>query len=293
MNRPLFFMALVFWLANALLHLEFSNWIGAPLSTPFGQLRPRDLATEFGLMVGAALGLLLAQRAARALRTASAVEYLPEACVLLCWILLAVASRQWLVTTDIELIHYLQYALVSLLLAAALDPGRERWPLLSLLLLSLLLSVADELNQYLYLTASYGSYLDFNDFWLNQLGSLLGLILYYLFLKPSPRVSEPRPLLAGLVLSYLLLAAMLGLALLSGAIQLAPEFAVEPGGLAEVDGRWVLFFQREPGLFASWQASFSGGRYYVLGPLQGVTLLVLSTVGAVGCRRWLGNRQAL
>ena len=58
-------LALGYWLANALLHLEFSNWITRAWDTPFGRLVPVDYTREIALVC---LLLTLAWLGLRSLR---------------------------------------------------------------------------------------------------------------------------------------------------------------------------------------------------------------------------------
>jgi VanZ family protein len=264
---------LAYWLANAAYHLAFSRLVVSPLQTPLGALVPLHYTTEIMLATLALVFALLAWQARGGSR--SALNLLAWGTLLLA----TVACDRWLLTTRVESIHYLQYGIISALLAWVLDPRRERWPLPEILLICFWLSVVDELNQYLYLTAREGTYFDFNDLLLNQLGSLAGLLFYYGF-RPLPNpLPEGLPALrralqAGSVLVIVLTLVMFVL----GYFSLEPVEPVPPGGFLPGDGQWRLYWQREPGLYGNWLPTFSEGLYFVLSPLQGSVLLIATAV---------------
>ncbi len=167
------------------------------------------------------------------------------------------------------------------MLARSLDPQRNYWPLISLLFITVGLGIIDELNQYFFLTPGNSTYVDFNDFVLNQIGALGGVFAYYAGLQRS-EVTETNKLIA--LVSRLTLAAygLFGLAILLlvsiGRLDHSPEISVPAGGIQMIDGRWTIFLEREPGLLESWQTSFGGDQYYVLGIFGGLIVMVLLTL---------------
>ena len=86
-------------------------------------------------------------------------------------ILLMILSLNLLIIVNIEIIHFIQYALMAILL----------FPLcrnfLATLSLVTLLGAIDEAYQYYYLSPQRTNYYDFNDVILNLLGAALGLTL--------------------------------------------------------------------------------------------------------------------
>ncbi len=272
-----FALALAYWMANAGLHLVFSNWVTSPQPTPFGDWVPLHSTREVAWLVSGGLLVWLAWRGRG--------NSWPTWCA---WLLLAVAvlaSNRWLLTTYVEAIHYPQYAIITLLFAWALDPARERWPLLEVWLLVFWLSVLDEAYQYLSLAARQGTYFDFNDLWLNQLGVLAGLLLYYGFReRPESAMGMPRVRrwLLGTSGAIALSAITLGA---TGRLILNPDRDIPPGGFHPDDTNVRLYLQREPGLYGNWQRTFTDGYYFVLSPLQGTILLVLAGIPCLPRRR--------
>lgn len=270
-------LALAYWAANAALHLAFSNWVTSAQPTPFGPRVPVHYTREIAWLCS---GLLLAWLAWQYSRHRVAWR------TGLAWLVLfaaIVASNRWLLTTYVETIHYLQYALITLLFAWSLDPRRERWPLLEIWLIVFWLSVLDEAYQYLSLTARQGTYFDFNDLLLNQLGVLVGLLLYYGFQK-APASAEGMPALRRVLLGATVAVVLAGwIAGVAGWLVLHPGRQIPPGGFHPDDAGFRLYLQREPRLFGHWQRTFSDGYYFVLSPWQGAGLLLFT---ALPCLRW-------
>ncbi|OQY41743.1 MAG: hypothetical protein B6240_14825 [Desulfobacteraceae bacterium 4572_87] len=175
---------LVYWLGTSLLHLEISKIIVSPVSTPLGAFTPAHYSRHFAwtlLFLGTLFVFFTAINGKARLRTA------------LYWILWGAAvygANRLLVCSPNEYVHYPQYAFLAVLLVIWRDPHRERWPVGNLIFWGTALGVADELMQYIFVCPSYGDYLDFNDFLLNELGVVAGLLLVYGF-REQPAKIDP------------------------------------------------------------------------------------------------------
>lgn len=287
LSRTWLVAAIVFWLANALLHQEISNWIVASYDTPWGAIVPRDYSLTIALFCSLVFVVYLALR----LRFNSNAGLDIAAWLLLS--ALAIVIWQLLTTVDVELIHYPQYALIAWFLARAFDPYRRQWPLLSLASLTLLLGILDELFQYFYLTPANNSYVDFNDFILNLVGACAGLLAYY-SLKPGARQkqSEANGLLRRATATLWAASGMLVLLLLVlGRLQYSPAEPVAPGGISWINDRWVIVLQHEAGLLSSWLNGFSRDNYYVTG-FPECLLISLGLLASLQLYRWLHWRSA-
>jgi hypothetical protein len=262
--------ALSYWMANAALHLVFSNLLTRSWLTPVGELVPIRYSRELVLASTLILLAWICWRGVLARR-----RYLSW----VAWLLLLTAmaaSNRWLLTTPVESIHYLQYAIITAMFALALDSERQHWPALEVLLLVFWLSVLDEAYQYLHLTARQGTYFDFNDLLLNHLGALAGLLGYYGFCERPPRACGRPALRRALVAFSLAVMLAIAAAVWAEMLALQTDRPVPPGGFHPEDASWRLYMQRESGLYASWQPTFSQGEYYVLSPLQAMALLLLT-----------------
>lgn len=84
---------------------------------------------------------------------------------------LAVCGIGFLMVNAVEAIHYLQYAVLTVLLYRVLGV------LAPALFLSILVGVADEWHQLFVLHPDWQPYLDYNDFVLNTIGAMTGAVL--------------------------------------------------------------------------------------------------------------------
>lgn len=281
--------AAFYFVVTTLAHLAFSLWLVAERTTTWQgqtfQYSYRDAMPW--LLPVAALALLAwlvrdARRHGTRQRTTIVVAYW------LLWAGCVAAVDRWLTYSVPEYFHYPQYALLAWLLAQTLDPDRSRWPVGRLLALTTLLGAIDEMAQYLWITASYSHYYDFNDVLVNLLAAVLGVMVYYGFrVPPSAANGHRQAARATLVLALLGLLAVVA-AGVSQRVHLTPSQAIPPGGLAQAaDGRHHLYLQRQPGMYARWHPGAWRTRHWVLGPLAattglGLVLLVWWPFGRTG-----------
>lgn len=82
--------------------------------------------------------------------------------------------------SSIEVIHFIQYAILSLLLMSIFKDFSLSF------FVSMLLGILDEIYQYFVLYAGQPDvYLDYNDMVLNNHGAIMGIIIYLLVRNPS------------------------------------------------------------------------------------------------------------
>jgi hypothetical protein len=87
--------------------------------------------------------------------------------------ILTAASQRWLLVTNIELIHFPQFALIAVLFLAAGLGARQAW------LCGSIAGLLDEAYQHLVLYAGViGTYFDINDILLNAIGAAWGVCLF-------------------------------------------------------------------------------------------------------------------
>ena len=111
------------------------------------------------------------------------VRWLP---VLGVWITLAVLAHYLLFVSNIEAVHYPQYAILAIMIYAL--TGRETVSVV----LTTLLGAIDEANQYFILYADRSDlYMDYNDIILNLLGAVFGIAAYLIiFGEKSPDIKQ-------------------------------------------------------------------------------------------------------
>lgn len=267
-----FSAALIFWLANVLLHLEFSNWIIAAYQTPFGKFVPRDHTRIIAFIIWFLVCIfILIECFKRKNRLSTIVAWLIAFTAML-------LSMTYITTTNVEMIHFLQYAILAYLLSLAFDRDRSIWPLLTLMFMTTGLGIIDELNQYFFLTVNNSNYIDFNDFVLNQIGACGGLLARYGF-RNSPVEKPPLQKFQFITAAAYCCVLIITLALfLLGHLSYDTDTVIPPGGIDLIDDTWVIFFQREPNLFSHWMPTFTTGKYYVMGFLEGFLAILFISV---------------
>lgn len=282
-------LALLLAVLGIALHLEVSLWLVRPRAPWWeggGPWALRDAMPGLALLAGLA-GCAWAFRTARAIPDPA--RRLAWCGQLLTWAAAFWAVDRWLTFTLAELAHQPQYALLALLMARALDPGRQTWPRARLMLLGTAVGAVDEVFQYLWITASYSHYLDFNDILVNALATWLGLMLHYGAAAPPPaRPLRCRDGLAGLA-GLGLLVLVLGLAAADGRLLVRPaQGEAPPGGrMLDAGGRTVLVLERHAGFHGHWRPAVRQPRHWVLPPGLGLALTGLVIVLAA----WPGPRR--
>jgi len=277
---PWWLVTATYFAASCLMHLQFSLWLVRPRDLPWG----RHALSELVPAAAAVGALVLAVVVIRQLRRRPRPWILGSAWLL--WALAVFAIDRFLTYSASEYFHYPQYALLAWLIARTLDPQRRRWIPGRVLFWTTLLSAADELLQYLWITASYSHYFDFNDVLVNFVAGVAGVLIYYgLMAKPIASGAYRRPLALETSISVIATLLVAG-GLASGRLQLSPTVSLPPGGLTQdSQGRWTLYLQRSPGQHGSWQSGPHRGLHYVLRPSEALLGLAVAAVLIVGVGR--------
>ncbi len=158
--------ALALTVGNFFLHLpisEFCDWLFRTVGR-----RPYELISVTaigGMSVAAAIP------AAKQVRTASPNTWLPFALAGLAF--LTLASQRWLLVSNIELVHFPQFALLAVLFLFAGFGAKLAW------LLAALAGFADESYQHFVLYRDTpNTYFDINDIVLNTVGAAWGACVF-------------------------------------------------------------------------------------------------------------------
>jgi hypothetical protein len=257
-----------YWLGTCLLHLEISQIIVSPVSTPLGTFTPAHYSRHFAwilLIFGALFVFLTAINGKTRLRTT------------IYWIMWGAAVcgvNRLLVFSPNEYVHYPQYALLAVLLVIWRDPHREKWPIGNLIFWGTALGIADELMQYFFICPSYGDYLDFNDFLLNELGVVAGLLLVYGFREQGAKTETLSPIHKTWAFKTIIISfAIVSVLILSDRLKITPPGKIPPGGIFTVNDRTTIYMERKPGITGTWNRFADGKAYYVLSPAAGLSLL--------------------
>jgi hypothetical protein len=248
--------ALSFWLLSSLYHLKFSLFLVNPLETTWGVIKLKNYAPQTGYFLLILFAFYLTWYSYRGVYAKKGLLYW------FIWILLVFLINQFLLATPIENIHFIQYALLSSLLLWCFNTAEINTDYLlpKVLFWTTFAGILDEISQYLWITASYSHYIDFNDFLLNMMGAIAGLLFYTGFRPVKTAKLSMLKILKSLEtgLSFTLI------------LLLVTILALEPGPGLELE--------RKSGMLGSWQPAFNGGNYYVLTPIEGSFLLLLIAV---------------
>ncbi|MDT8437491.1 MAG: hypothetical protein RQ729_00610 [Wenzhouxiangellaceae bacterium] len=254
-NRTVGALAIVlYWAVTTFAHLPVSLWLVKRRESEW--LGTFQL-TEFlpALALFGVAGLL----AHWTLRALACRDPWPTLVAWALWLACIAPVDRFLLYSFPEYLHYPQYALLGWLLARWLDPARRGHGFGIALLAGTLLGMVDEILQYVWLTISYSNYLDFNDFILNLLGTVAGLLVYYGF---RDRPSDGGAFTATGVATTGFIA--LGLVLWT----LISMLTVQANASAVLP--WI---ERELS-YGTWIRGPHAGHYYVLPPAIGTLLLV-------------------
>lgn len=273
-NPPRLWLALLaaaWWLATSLLHLKLSKFIISPVSTPFGNFTLSDYSSALGWVGFTALILIVFFRARKGQHHLRTFVY---------WFFLLAAifaANRLLLFSPNEYVHYPQYAILVILMWLSIDPDRTRWPFVRILFWGTFMGIIDEVNQYLFVCPSYGDYLDFNDFFLNQLGVVTGLLLAYGFHAPKNQDRATLPLFKSVEVKLVAVCFVILILLhAAGRLYVTPPKEVPPGGIALVNGKRAIYIERKPRIMGNWNKVSEDNEYYVLGPASGLFLLLIT-----------------
>jgi hypothetical protein len=261
----------LYFAAICLLHLQFSLWLTADRDLPWGRGTLAQAVPAAALAGAVALAVVVVRQLRRAKRR------WPLAASWLLWVAAVLAIDRWLTFSANEAFHYPQYALLAILIARSLDPGHRQRIAGRVLFWTTLAGALDELLQYLWITAPYSHYFDFNDVLVNLVAAFAGVLLYLGSAPAARRSPAGRPRWA--IATALALAAAVAVLLATGRMQLAPPRDLPPGGVHRDDrSELVLYLQRSVGQYGSWQPGPRRGAFYVLPPHQALPLIAVTAV---------------
>ena len=277
-SRWAWMLVVLFFVGASLGHLEFTLWLIKPRQVFGVRFAFKDYFAAFALLGGLSLFVYVTSIAMmKKMETAARRAWLAGWGL---WATCAWLADRYLTYSVYEYAHYPQYALLALLLGRAMDPLRRRGCGPCLIAAATLLGIGDELIQYLWVTPTYGHYLDFNDFLVNMLGASAGALLYY-SREPVEKWGAPEhaahcctaPLARWVVA---VLCAALVIALTSGLVRVSPDVGeqIPPGGWLRGAEGVRFYLQRRDGWYGSWQTGPYRGRYFVLPPGAGLGLLI-------------------
>ncbi len=230
-------------------------------------------------VIGAVLLILVARLCVRAIRDSS--HRVARVALCLGTGLLAGLSYPLLFYTDMEAVHFPQYAILVFPIYALV--GRYALTILLVTLLGLL----DESFQYFITHAGWCIQLDFNDVVLNLIGGAMGCLLIFLATggkwtkSPAHRSRQVRLIRSPVLLIYAALAVGCAVLYQASVLTVYPR----AGGTKP-----ALVLRRQGPPTAFWQMTPWRKRYHELLPHEGV-LLVVVLIGMYGAMDWLSSQE--
>ena len=194
-------------------------------------------------------------------------------------IFLIALGYRYLVTFNIEFVHFFAYLLIALLLLPACRSVGET------VIWTTLLGALDELYQYLVLNPDYGYY-DFNDVLLNLIGAGVGTVLALLGGNVLVN-AEPS---AGRVSVAVYVALSIPILVLVG--WKTGWIAMEPMELKGGHPFFTFIRKAQPPGF--WTEAYPGRVFHIVKPLEGAMAIFLFFGAFLGVDRWwLKQREAV
>ncbi len=162
------FLVIVYYLLVVLPHEEVGIWIAKTLDQPYGRDTYNLIILALGV-IGLLGYLLPIWNGLKQLETGKGRVLF----VLLATILFIIVSFNILLVVNVEIIHFVQYAILALLLFPLFNNYRDT------LFYAMLFATVDEGYQYFVLAPLRTDYFDFNDVIIDLIGAALGLILFW------------------------------------------------------------------------------------------------------------------
>lgn len=257
--------SLLYFAANVLLHEKVSKisvWLQKSLTLKLYN----TVITIFSISVAIFFSIYPLLKFQQAERKVLKVFYLFFA------FLLAAVSYNTLIASNIEAIHFPQYAFLTLPVFALTMSFSET--LLSVSLLGAL----DEAHQYFIL--KNWTYFDFNDIFLNVIGGCLGVAFLFIVLNKETLLSRQNP--RGLMKSpaFVITAGLLMAALVLGAVGLLQVYPAHDGSKA------FILLSKKPPPESFWISFKWGKRYHILSPIEGIALYGV----LIGCYTFMDRK---
>lgn len=161
-------IVIVYYLLVVLPHEEVGQFLTKTLDEPLGRAKYNQLILSLGILGGISYLVLIGLGAKNYPKRLKTVLIYLTATFLFIFVAIKV-----LMVVNVEMVHLLQYGLLTLLLFPLFFSFK------STLFYAIILGSLDEAYQYWILTPISTDYYDFNDLIINLLGASLGLILLY------------------------------------------------------------------------------------------------------------------
>lgn len=173
-------VVILYFLLVVLPHEEIGQFLASTLDEPLGRTKYNQLVLSLGILGGIGYLVLIG------LGVRNYPKRLKTVLIYLTATFLSIfVAIKFLMVVNIEMIHLVQYGILTLLLFPLFSSFKTT------LFFAIILGCLDEAYQYWILTPLSTDYYDFNDLIINQLGASLGLVLLYANgLQVKPKILE-------------------------------------------------------------------------------------------------------
>lgn len=193
-------------------------------------------------------------------------------------------SSVLLICTNVESVHYPQYAILGFLVRSLIDRD-----LLALLACNLV-SMVDEFIQYV-MNPHYTKYLDFNDMILNLVGVMLGISLWHWLWTGRPNSVLVSYCRRAFVFCYAMLAIAIVWVVIEGRVISYWKTSEPPHTSLQLVGEKMAFVLSYVDISATFQTTGLGREYHILNVLEwsGASLILFGL--AWGLSRFRKNEK--
>lgn len=262
-------LSAIYFFAVIELHLTISNFVTNPQNLLFINIRPRNLAFPLTIIVLVALILYLVYKSIKGSRRIISLTY---------WIallLMGLVIYKFLMVHPVEMAHYFQYALGAFFVSKAFDPEGKEFRFIEAVSITSFIGAFDEFFQFFVHCPAYCRYMDWMDIWMNIIAAGFGGLLIYGFRDyQNPGYKINFPFLKKTFVFIISLSVIFILLYLAGILNFYTDRLIPPKGIV-YDPSFRIFFEREPGVYDSWQKTFHTGYFYVPGPFSGILVIFL------------------
>lgn len=248
-------LVVVYYAIAVLPHEQVGVWIAKNIMKPLG----RDMYNHRMFMIAAiGIGLYALVVLWNIFKKKKHIQWIPFI-YLFVNIGLAIASWHFLFVFNVEAIHFLQYAILSILLFPLFRRYGET------LFWCTLLGAIDEAYQYFYLSPNRTDYYDFNDIILDLIGAAFGLILIRSF---SPLLRKATKWYrSGVFYCSMGLTLLIGLLYGLGKLRFYPDEAHS--------NAWLLVKKIPEGFWTTLKPVV----FHIVQPLEGMLIIICLLVG--------------
>lgn len=262
-------LTILYIILSFLLHVEVTALVVGNMKWLTGNIVPRNYSVEASIAIITILILYIYYRSRKGVNRTYTFLFL------YCYLIFVYYFYLVLSLHAVEYVHFIQYFGLVFLIGWTFDPDRKKFLYNKILFAGVVIGILDEIFQF-YIVAPGHKYLDFNDFLINTLGTVGGLLLYYGFYPLQSAISNKRNFWVTKRFFFTSSTLIIILILIySGIIEKTPPYPVAKA-VTTIDGNFKIYLERIPGWLGHWRAHFVSGYFYNLSPAQGIILIIIA-----------------